>query len=196
MPTRLTSALLLSLALTTSACSSSMKTPDIKQNPHPQQRYELTVTVDAPGPFESIKGYAFYEVRNVECVPHAPLTGGRSLPNTGRNFELTRMPNGTYHGYFYRDQLQDEDYFGLGVCHWDIVGVGPNFEVHGESFEPAMVLNDVLQQRSETRLFSRKEFADQTLRGTALQWRATDDEIVKHPEAYFPITITVKEAKP
>lgn len=65
MTTRLASAMLLSLALITSACGSSMKTPDIKQNSHSKMRYEVTLTVNsAPGPFDAVMGFVQYTVMN------------------------------------------------------------------------------------------------------------------------------------
>ncbi len=196
MPTRLTSTLFLSIVLTTSACNSSMNTPDIKQNPHPQQHYELIAIIDAPGAFESVRGYAYYQVSNASCVPQAPLTGGRNMPNTSHDFELTRAEDGSYRGYFYLDQFQNEDYFGLGVCHMDLVSVGPDFSVHGQTFNTALMLEDVLQQRPKTKYFSKKEFFNQTLGGAALERPATDEDVVEHPDAYFPITVTVHEVMP
>ncbi|WP_225563045.1 hypothetical protein [Rhodanobacter sp. DHG33] len=40
-----------------------------KKNSHPIKRYEITATTDAPGPWDSVKGYIAYEVTNPECVP-------------------------------------------------------------------------------------------------------------------------------
>lgn len=34
------------LAITTAACSQSMNQPDIKLNPHPKMRYEITLTIE------------------------------------------------------------------------------------------------------------------------------------------------------
>lgn len=198
MRARPSSALFLSLALITSACSSPMnKQPDIKLNPHPQQRYEITVTVDAPGPFDSVKGYAFYQVSNPSCIPQAPLTGGRSMPNISHDFELTQVSKGTYRGYFYLDQFQNEDYFGLGTCHMDLMSVAPDFNVHGESFNTALMLDDVVGQKSKTTYFSKKEYFERTLGGAALEWHSIDREVATHPDSYFPITVTIlRDATP
>jgi hypothetical protein len=200
MTTRFACALLVSLILTTSACSSSMNTPDIKQNPHPRQRYELIATIGAPGAFESVRGYAYYQVSNASCVPQAPLTGGRNMPNTSHDFELTRAEDGSYRGYFYLDQLKDEDYFGLGVCHWELMSAGPILRTHGQSFSPGLVLREILANKTETAYFKKATYLDQSMNnanaGSAVGWHATDDDVVKHPEAYFPITVAIKEDMP
>lgn len=190
--TRLKPALLLLFALTLSACGSPMnKQPDIKFNPHPRQRYELTVSVDAPGAFDSVKGYAFHQVSNASCVPQATLTGARNMPNISHVFALTQTGEGTFRGYFYLDQFKNDNYFDLGVCHVDLMSVGPDFSVHGETFNTALMLNDVLGEKSRTTYFSKKEYFEQTLGGAALEWRSTDESVAKNPEAYFSITVTV-----
>lgn len=201
MPIRLTSVLFLSLALTASACSSSMKTPDIKQNPHPMKRYEITATVhDAPGPFDNVGAGVLFQVRNVDCVPHQPITGGADVPNTVREFPLTRLDHHTWKGYFFKDLLHDEDYFGLGVCHWDVMSVGPDFHVHGLSFSPGLILWTEPVQDHETRYFRRKTYFDRTLTntnaGSADSWPANSEGVEKHPDEFFSITVTIKEAMP
>lgn len=194
MPKRLSSVLLLAIALTTS-CSASMKKPDIKNNPHPTQRYELTVTVKgAPGPFDKVVGNVLYQVHNPDCVPHAPVTGAADIPNTVLQIDLARVDDHTWKGYFFRDQLQDENYFGLGVCHWQVMSAGPHLQVHGMSLNPAPDLWNEPAEQSVTKYFSIGEFSNRSLEGSAMQWRATDEKVVQQPDAYFPVTVSVKES--
>lgn len=202
MSTRPVSALLLSIALILSACSSSMNTPDIKQNPHPRQRYELTVVINnAPGSFDEITAGAGYRVSNVECVPYHSLAGVHApIPNAGQDFVLTHKDDGTWKGYFYLDQMQDEDYFAIGACHWKLESVGANFTFHGQSFGTALGLNDVLAGQPLSKYFKKKDYFNRDISnsnaGAALEWRATDADVVEHPEEYFFITLTAKEARP
>ncbi len=51
-----------------------------RKNPHPAQRYEVIATADAPGPWDSVQGAAFFDVTNVACVPKGAFTGGRNVP--------------------------------------------------------------------------------------------------------------------
>ncbi|MQQ99823.1 hypothetical protein [Glaciimonas soli] len=53
-----------------------MNTPDIKQNPHPKMRYEITLTIkDAPGPFDAVTGFMQYDVTNEQCSPYNEFIG-------------------------------------------------------------------------------------------------------------------------
>lgn len=190
------STLLISLA--TAACSPPMdKQPDIKLNPHPVQRYELTATVDAPGAFDSAEGYLSYDIANVECVPKDSFEGARNVPSSSRAFELTRVDAHTWKGYFYRDLLKDEDYFGLGTCHWDATNAVPVFKVHGASFSPALVVQDVVGKVPSTSYFRKSDFYDRSMHGIgAIPHRATEEGVLKEPGAFFPITVTIKATRP
>lgn len=162
MRARPSSALLLSLALITSACSSPMnKQPDIKQNPHPKMRYSITLTIkDAPGRFDSVTGFAQYRVSNDRCVPLQPMSGARLAPDENVSLDLKRVSDDVYTGNFYLDQLQDEDYFGMGVCHWELVAVSAALKVEHVSFGPDLLKDDVLAQKSVTRFFTDRDYFD------------------------------------
>lgn len=192
------------LAMATLGCSSHMKygidQSEIRDNPHPTQRYEVVVTSDAPGPWGSVSGAVFYHVTNDDCVPKLPLEGARQIPNTARKFKLTTTDGKTWKGYFYRQMIEDADYFGLGVCHWDIESVGTGFIVHGGVFGPALVLQDMLVPKTYKTFFKKSEFIDTGITGDASEWPASYKEsmaeVAKDPDAYFPMTITVREVKP
>ena len=159
MSKRLTTSLILSLALITSACGSPMKTPDIKQNPHPKMRYEITMTIqNAPGPFDSVSGFVQYKVSNDRCVPLTPISGATLPPEKSVPLELSHVTDNIYKGSLYVDLLQDEDYYGLGVCHWAVVAATVSLTVKKADFSPDLFVNSILKQSSETRYFSKKQF--------------------------------------
>lgn len=198
MPRKPALAMSLLVFLATTACSSQSpmdKQPNIKLNPHPRHRYEITVTTDAPGPFDKVTGGGAYQVSNVECVPAGPLTGGRDVPNTIRDSELTRVGEKTYRGYFYEDLLQDEDYFGLGVCHWAVTSAGASFEVHGMTFGAGLVMDKNLEQKSVTEYTPKETYFDPSehVRGFSAPM---NDYIAKNQGKFFSITVTVRRADP
>lgn len=161
MPTRLTSFLILSLVLITSACGSPMKKPDIKQNAHPKMRYEITMTIDgAPGPFDSMTAFVQYKVSNDRCVPLQPISGATLAPEDRVPLELTQIGDHVYSGHLYVDLLQDEDYYGMGVCHWEVVAVTAILQVKKTGFSPDLAKNEILEQKSATRYFSIHQYAD------------------------------------
>jgi len=167
------------------------------KNPHPVKRYVVTATSYAPGPWDAVEGVAFFDVINKKCVPMDSFTGGQSPPNTSVHFEMTRMNEKTWKGYFYRDALVDEDYFGLGVCHWDVTSLAPVFTVHSEKFGASTWFEDALHKGAQTTYFKKSEFLDHSLGGDdSLESTASTPEVIQRPSEFFPITVTVKEATP
>lgn len=161
MATRLASALLVSLALTTSACSSSMNTPDIKQNPHPRQRYQITLTIQgAPGPFDSISGFVQYKVSNGHCVPLTPVSGATLPPESRIPIAFTRVSDNLYQGTIYADLMQDEDYYGLGVCHWSVVAASADMKIGNTALSPAIFHDDIVAQKSVATYFVNGDYLD------------------------------------
>ena len=201
MRTRVISSLLTCLTLITSACGSPMNAqPDIKLNPHPVQRYEITVTTNAPGSFDKMTGGAAYEVRNVDCSPKDAFTGIRKIPNHAPDFPMTKLDDHTYTGYVYLDQMQDEDYFGLGVCHWALTSAGAGFDVHDMTFGVSLNLEEIRDQKSVTRYFKKQAFQDRSLNdanaGSADSWPANSDDVAAHADAFFPVTVMARRADP
>ena len=97
-----------------------------KLNPAPQQAYELVLTLkDAPGPFAVIEGVAQYDASNyADCGRIVPATGTAGRITSQEPVTLHKVGANEYRGRFYLDRMQDEDYYGRGVCHWTLTGVG------------------------------------------------------------------------
>jgi hypothetical protein len=195
MPTRLTSTLLLSVALTTSACSSSMKTPDIKQNPHPTKRYEITLTIkDAPGPFDSVTGYMQYEVANEQCAPKDEFSGVHRKPPIQRPpIVFTRVRDNVYRGTVYLDLLQDENYHGLGVCHWAVIAAIARLKFHNVTFSPDISAEAIASQQSSTQYFWKESYLVDSADPRHESGLSRVDAVTKDPEKYFSITLGAKE---
>ena len=162
MLNRVTAVLLLSLTLITSGCGASpMKTPDIKQNPNPKMRYEITMTIDgAPGPFDAISGFVQYKVANDQCVPLTEGSGATLAPEKSVPINLTRISDKVYKGTFYTDLLQDEDYYGRGVCHWAVVAATTALKVKAADLSPDIFLNDILAQKAVITYFADGGYQD------------------------------------
>jgi hypothetical protein len=197
MTLRTTVALLFTFALTT-GCSMTHGDPkNPKKNPHPVKRYEVIATSEAPGPWDSVKGYLSYEVVNPACTPEDKFLGVHAIPqDVGHDIEMTRVDEKTWKGYFYRDFMQDEDYYGLGICHWDATSVGGVFVVHGETFGSGDTLEMLLNKGPQTQYFKKSDFLNRSLTDGGYGTTATDPEVAKHPDVFFPITVTVKESTP
>jgi hypothetical protein len=168
-----------------------------RRNPHPTQRYEVTVTTDAPGPWDNVKAAVSYEVTNLECTPENTFIGVHTgVPmDQWEDIQITQVSENTWRGYFYRDLLKDEDYYGLGICHWDGTQVSPNFFVHGVRFSTGQWVNEALK-KPQTRFFRKSDFLNRSVDPDAVRNFSDRDPVVRQSDDFFSIAVTVKEAKP
>ncbi len=140
---------------TFAAYGATMNKPDVKKNPNPKMRYEVTVEVnDAPGPFETIIGIADYRVTNELCVPPTPVMGARIVPEQRATIQFERIHDNVFKGTVYADLYQDEDYFGKGTCHWALVAAGMDL-THGKvTFSASLFHDDLLSGKAVERFFA------------------------------------------
>ena len=174
-----------------------------KKNPNPVKRYEVTALVsDAPGPWDAAIGTAFFDVINRDSVPQNSFTGGQNIPNKGYPIEMIPIGDKIWRGYFYRDALQDEDYFKLGICHWDVTSVGVGFAAQSIHFKAGSMLDDFLKNGPQTTYFKKKSYGDDKFKGdsapgnSAPDYSSDDPEVTQHLDEYFSITVIVKEVAP
>ncbi len=135
------------LALLLSACQNP-RTPqmikpliDIKERPDPQRAYRIVMTIDnAPGPFAMIEGSAQYDViNNNECGYIDPGTETISRINTHPPIEWKPIGASQYEATVYADLMLDEDYYGRGVCRWELTEVRARLKATGAEAETRFV---------------------------------------------------------
>jgi hypothetical protein len=183
------------LAITMPACNSAMTTPDIKLNPHPKMRYEITLTIDdAPGPFESVLGYMQFEVTDRQCSPEDPVSGTWNPPFKDVPVVLNRADKHVYTGAVYLDLLQDEDYYGLGKCHWRMTFVTIDLKGESPTFSPSLAANKIASQQFETTYFAKEHYFDPAAKGMSFGGVPLSDWITKQPEKFFSTTLTARES--
>ena len=138
------------------------QTPDFKRNPHPVEQYEITVTVkDAPGPLVFTDGSALYQA--FDCAyPVNRIAGSWGQPESLQGISYTQVTPSTAVGYFFIDQMLDEDYDGSGnsnPCHWQLMNVGLDFQardVDGATrFNGSISAKHVLENKPVTLYFNR-----------------------------------------
>lgn len=180
------------LCLSPLAYGATMKNPDIKLNPNPRMRYEVTVRIeDAPGPFDTVDGTVDYRVSNEDCVPMTPITGATIPPSKRVSLKLAPAGNGTYKGELFADLLQDEDYFGKGVCHWSLVAAGVEARVKKMDFAASLRKDDIFGHKPITHYYANRAYAesDTELLNTGKLKR--DD--FKDPAHTFSISMSAEE---
>ncbi|KAF1003517.1 MAG: hypothetical protein GAK28_04653 [Luteibacter sp.] len=186
---------LLSLFLTFPTYGEAMKQPEVKLNPEPRMRYEITVKVDgAPGQFDRIDGHVDYRVDNPACVPMTPVMGATVVPEKRLPVEFRKTGDNEYRGEIFMDRIQDEDYFGQGVCHWAVVGATADFH-HGQvNFSPAIYKDDILGKHEVVKYFSRKSY--QRSDDERIDTGANDTHAFNDPQATFSIRLHAAERLP
>ncbi|MEJ1168140.1 hypothetical protein [Variovorax sp. CCNWLW235] len=197
---RLIPALAVLLALTTTACGQAMKQPDIKLNPHPKMRYEITLTIeDAPGPFDAIEGSTGYQVSNDRCVPLTSFSGVRLTPEKHVPMALTRVSDKVYKGELYVDLLKDEDYFGLGLCRWSMPFADFGLQIGNLVFGHSIALEDILVGKSVTRYFNNGSYFSEYAKSKKddhpliSSGRANRSDFGQDSKNTFSTTLTAKE---
>ena len=202
--------------LSLNACGGSEKSMSIQEqtearfqlNPHPKQAYRLRIKInDAPGPLVSMNDtYIRYMARDCSYVINH-IEGVTSHPRKYVDIPLRQVGKDEYEASFYFDAVQDEDYFGEGVCHWKPDGFGGTFKATGKEEETGFTISDVMRNLLEKKKltkyywkwaypYSRKE--DGTLYSDSVDSGIVSPEIYdaeKHKEM-FTITVTLEEVQP
>lgn len=180
------------LALPLSATGATMNKPDVKLNPNPRMRYEITVEVnDAPGPFDTVDANINYRVSNDACVPLTPVVGATVAPTRREPVKLTHAGGNTYKGEFFADLLQDEDYYGKGVCHWSVVSADVEARKGKMDFASSVFNEDIFNHKEVTRFYANRAYAEDQ---TALVNSGNPDRSqFKDPSKTFSITLRAAE---
>ncbi|MCC8535818.1 hypothetical protein ACDH70_02710 [Xanthomonas axonopodis pv. poinsettiicola] len=124
--------------------------PVYRKNPHPTQAYRITMTIeDAPGPFEWISGTAYYQMTNhKQCTPIEPIAGVWSKSDEdGIPIHFEKIDASTYIATIYADGMMDADYYGKGICLFELDGVGISLRATGNNdetrFQPALFKSEI-----------------------------------------------------
>lgn len=97
------------------------QSPAAKTNPNPVERYAITVRlVDPPPDIQGISGVAHFGTDR-GCLPYRERINRITISARYEHpFALEPIGDNTYRGHIYLDWPVDEDYYGLGVCHWKL----------------------------------------------------------------------------
>lgn len=143
------SMLLATLAvLSAVSCSPGVDSPEVRLNPSPQQRYEITLAIkDPPGEISSVKGRAQFDVKDKKCMPMTDPIAGVWKHTSFIQPVIFHGDGNTHVGYVYADQVLDEDYFGLGKCEWNLTGVIAEFHIGRIERSISIRTDEILQEK-------------------------------------------------
>ena len=199
--------------LSLNACGGSEKSMSIQEqtearfqlNPHPKQAYRLRIKInDAPGPLVSMNDtYIRYMARDCSYVINH-IEGVTSHPRKYVDIPLRQVGKDEYEASFYFDAVQDEDYFGEGVCHWKPDGFGGTFKATGKEEETGFTISDVmrnlLEKKTLTKYYWKWSYPyftreDGSISPDLVNFGITSPELYSAEEhkEMFTITITLEE---
>jgi len=202
--------------LSLNACGGSEKSMSIQEqtearfqlNPHPKQAYRLRIKInDAPGPLVSMNDtYIRYMARDCSYVINH-IEGVTSHPRKYVDIPLRQVGKDEYEASFYFDAVQDEDYFGEGVCHWKPDGFGGTFKATGKEEETGFTISDVmrnlLEKKTLTKYYWKWSYPyftreDGSISPDFVNFGITSPELYSAEEhkEMFTITVTLEEVKP
>lgn len=171
-------------------------------NPDPKQRHEITMTIkDAPGSFGMANFWAHY------LAPDCMYWTDKFAGTTGKPMHTIDMPvrkldDTTYVGTVYLDGMLDEDYYGDGLCHWQLTDVAVSLKATGADeetgFAPDISRNAIAAQESVMKYFWKKRYPRSQTENFA-SFGQTDrskfSRSIKDGEI-FTITLASKDVQP
>lgn len=138
--------------------------PTAKRKAQPARPYLITMVIDnAPGPFASIEGIAQFDVENEsQCGYINPHSGVSERITSNERFPVRKVADNHYQGVMYADLMQDEDYFGRGVCRWQLTEVRFALMATGAAaettFVPRIDAQDILAEASTKQYFAKAAY--------------------------------------
>ncbi|WP_159097542.1 hypothetical protein [Stenotrophomonas sp. SAU14A_NAIMI4_5] len=131
-------ALLLTLPLLAACASKERTPPPYEANPSPKEAYEVVITThDAPEDMFLSTVAVGYVIADESCLP--PIDNFEGVRYGIEKHLLTipfrKIAPDKYVGTYFRDGMASKDYFGHGVCSWDVQYVGASLKTRRtESF--------------------------------------------------------------
>jgi hypothetical protein len=131
-------------------------------NPAPKQAYRVTLNIDdAPGPFAVIEGFAQYVAEDCTYMINK-AAGVPAHPQKIIPIAYKKIDERTYETMIYIDAMQDEDYFGQGVCRWNLVVVSAELRATGAKgetrFFASLSLDSLLANKAQTKQHETKRY--------------------------------------
>lgn len=166
-------------------------------NPSPRQGYEVAVTVQgAPGPMVLLGGSVSFQAAGCSYVVSS-WAGARAQPEAVVPVTFVRLAGNTFVGTVYRDQLLDADYFGNGVCHWDITGVAAGFSATGDpaeaSFSASLSLSQLLSTAPVVLNYLKRNYGRRGVEISPIYGLPTLESVLpEHRGEVFTIILTAK----
>ena len=176
--------------------------PDVqaRQNPAPKRVYVLALRFTGlPAAVTRLSVTANYEVDNLDCVPldYTKALGGIRLPPEQRiELTLQRVDESTYTTTVHEDAFLDEDYYGLGVCHWSLGTASAHFHSPSTQFVGGISADQLVAEAEVTEHYLVRDFAQKPAVGDVVFGEDKSDFYLASLGPQFKLTITARREAP
>ena len=117
-----------------------------KLNSNPKEAYRIRIKINgAPGPMKLMTNmYTGYKALN--CSYNINKFEGVDVePEKNIQTPMRQIDTDEYESIIYFDAMQNEDYFGQGVCRWEPENFGVSFKATGKPEETEFNVSDVMK---------------------------------------------------
>jgi hypothetical protein len=176
--------------------------PDVhpKQNPAPKHSYALALRfAGLPAAVTRLSVTANYEVDNLDCVPvdYTKAMGGVRLPPEQRiELTLQRIDDHTYATTVHEDAFLDEDYYGLGVCHWALGTASVHFHSPSTQFVGGISADQLTAEAEVTEHYLVRDFTQKPAVGDVVFGEDSANFYLASLGPQFKLTISARREAP
>lgn len=189
-------------SMNSSQATATKDAPRRNLNPAPKRAFEIRLKVEgAPGPLSQVSGTAQFDVSNdTECGHYNRLAGVVERITSNEPFTLAKVSDSEYSGVVHLDAILDEDYYGNGVCRWELsearVALRAD-EPDATRFVPKLPGEAVAAGGSQTRYYW-KGYYPRTKTGNFADYgnKNLDEVPADKRDEFFTITLSAKEVQP
>lgn len=176
--------------------------PDVqaRQNPAPKRVYVLALRFTGlPAAVTRLSVTANYEVDNLDCVPvdYTKAIGGIRLPPEQRiELTLQKIDDNTYATTVSEDAFLDEDYYGLGVCHWALGTASVHFHSPATQFVGGISADQLTAEAEVTEHYLVRDFAQKPAVGDVVFGEDAPNFYLPSLGPQFKLSISARREAP
>jgi hypothetical protein len=176
--------------------------PDVqaRQNPAPKRTYALALRFTGlPAAVTRLSVTANYAVDNLDCVPvdYTRAIGGIRLPPEQRiELTLQKIDDNTYATTVSEDAFLDEDYYGLGVCHWALGTASVHFHSPSTQFVGGISADQLTAEGEVTEHYLVRDFAQKPAVGDVVFGEDSPNFYLASLGPQFKLSISARREAP
>ncbi|MBN3858960.1 hypothetical protein GKC56_00075 [Neisseriaceae bacterium PsAf] len=177
---------------------------EFRTNPNPQQAYKVEISLnDIPGKLQLHGFVAFYQAQNCTYTTNR-YAGATNSPEKEIEISPHYLSDNSLEGTVYLDAMLDEDYYGQGVCDWQLTSVAAQFRASEDPNDTGFIIsgfkNELFPSSSTTLYYLKEDYPKTYVNGRLLEGNSDfglkkENENMQYGSKWFSITMTIEEVK-